>query len=733
MGRLVNLVRFGWVCLIVSLIAALTGCSSSSPTTNTVFPVPGRIILNPSTPVSLTVGSTSQAFTATTQNNTGTAVTTPVQFISSNTSVLTIASNGIACAGTWDSLSVPQICTPGPVGVAVVTATSHGISSPPTTVYVHQRIDKISISPIPGQPTPQGPCFSKGQTFNYQASAFSQGLDITSTVGPFTWTAITTDVVTLKTATDLAPVTGLASGQLQVTANTPGMTAIFASLSNVTSETFDFTTCAVESIALTVTGSSTNSINVTSGTGKTVTATVLDTLGNPITGVPLTWSSSQPGTVGVSTAGAVTTTKGGGASVIASCTPPTCNIGFQPLLPIYPQNAIDVVVAPVAVTSTTATTAATQAIYVSSTGVTSAGDCATTTGCSSLLIPITGPANTLGTAVSLPATPNSLVFDRQGAKAYLGTDFSFLGTRGLMIVTFANPPTVAQAKSVTGKVLTISPDGKKVILSDTKSSPNQVFVFDTTANTTVSLPIVGATAADFSPDNLKAYIVAGTNLYVYSTLEALKTVPLGASPAIDVSFLANGAFAYLAGGTPSGVTVYTTCTNTLASTVVTPRTPTFLKTLLNGLQVLAVDSPGIDIINVNSAPVGCSPPVSNTVQSFNLGQGNFVPTQLLISQDATRAYILATNLGSVLVFNVGNETSSAIPLAGDAIPLQASLTSDGNFMYIAASDGQVHVIDTQNAGDIQQLPFRSDPSTLQAGLCVGFAVPCNPDLIAVKP
>ncbi len=114
MGRSVNLVRFGWVCLIVSLIAALTGCSSSSPTTNTVFPVPGKIILNPSTPVSLTVGSTSQAFTATTQNNTGTAVTTPVQFISSNTAVLTIASNGIACAGTWDSLSVPQICTPGP-------------------------------------------------------------------------------------------------------------------------------------------------------------------------------------------------------------------------------------------------------------------------------------------------------------------------------------------------------------------------------------------------------------------------------------------------------------------------------------------------------------------------------------------------------------------------------------------------------------------------------------------
>lgn len=752
MGRSSDLVRLGFICIVGGLIAALTGCSSSSPTKATSFPIPANIVLSPAAPVSLDVGSTTQTFTAAPQNNSGTAITTPVSFLSSNTSVLTIANSGAACAGTWDSLTTPQICTPGPVGVAEVTATSSGISSPPTTVYVHQHIDKIVISAIPNQTPPAGPCFSKGQIFNYQANAFSRGLDVTNSVGPFTWQAITASVATLKTATESAPVSGLLAGQLQVTANTPGVTAIFASVSNVTSQTLDFTTCAVESITLAVTGSDTNSINVTSGTGKTVTATVIDSQGNTITGVPLTWSSSQSATVGASTAGSVTTTQAGGASVIASCTPPTCNIGFQPLLPIYPEGAIDVVVGPTAST----TTAPPETIYVSSTGVSASGDCATATGCVSILVPITGPANTLGTAINLPATPNSLVFDRQGAKAYMGTDFGFLGSRGLMVVTVASPPTVAQFTSVTGQVLTVSPDGKKVIISDTKSSPNQVFVFDTASSTSIALPIAGADAADYSPDSLRAYILAGSTLYVYSTLEALKTVPLGAA-AIAVSFLPEGGFAYLAGGESSSITARKTCTNEEETSqhVTTPSTPKFIKALSKSLtlggvtydeSVLAVDSPGVDLFGANvsvpapplttSCPLDLTNSTLNTTNSsafFNLGQGNFVPTQLIVSQDGSRAYILASNLGSVLVFNVTNQTSSAIPLSGDAIPVQASLTPDGTLLYIAAADGQVHVLDTQSGSDIQQISFPTDAATLQAGLCVGTAFTCNPDLIAVEP
>ncbi len=765
MGRSFDSFGFAFICIIGGLIAALTSCSSSSPTNATNFPVPAKIVLSPATEVSLDVGSPTQIFTATPQNNKGTTVTTPVSFLSSNTSVLTIASNGRACAGTWDSLTTPQICTPGPVGVVEVTATSHGISSPPTTVYVHQRIDNISISLVPGQTLPAGTCFSKGQIVNYQATALSHGLDITASAGPFNWQAVTSGVATLKIASVSAPVSGLLPGQVEVTAGTPGVTSLFASVSNVNSQPLDFTTCAVQSITLAVTGSSTNTINVTSGAGKTVTATVVDTAGNTITGVPLTWSSSQSATVGASSAGSVTTSKAGGASVIASCTPPTCNIGFQPLLPIYPESAVDVVVAPTSTTTTTATTT----IYVSSTGVSASGDCSTTSGCFSTLVPITAPANTVGTAVNLPATPNSLVFDRTSTgKAYMGTDFGFLGTRGLIVVTAGTPPTVSEVKGVIGKVLTVSPDGKKVILSgtdpntlpvsgsNTPPAPTQVTVFDTTSSTSTILPIAGATAADYSPDNLKASILAGSTLYVYSTLEALKTIALGA-PANDVSFLPEGGFAYLAGGATSSITAWKTCTDAqeAAQTVTTPSTPAFIKALSKSLtvggvtfdgSVLAVDSPGIDLFGAKTSipvpPTGSCPldltnsTLDITTSSsafFNLGQGSFVPTQLILSQDGTRAYILASNLGSVLVFNVGNQTSSAIPLSGDAIPIQASLTADGTRLYLAAADGQVHVLDTQTGGDIQQISFPTDATTLQAGLCVGTTVTCNPDLIAVKP
>jgi WD40 repeat protein len=382
----------------------------------------------------------------------------------------------------------------------------------------------------------------------------------------------------------------------------------------------------------------------------------------------------------------------------------------------------------------------------------------------SLLVPIGSPNNTVGTAVGLPATPNSLVFDRQGAKAYMGTDFSFFGSRGLMQITVASPPTVTQFKSVTGKVLTVSPDGKKVILSgadpnavpvpgsNTAPPATQVIVFDTTTNTGTTLNIAGATAADFSPDNLRAFIAAGPNLYVWSAQDALKTISLTA-PARDVSFSPEGAFAFVAGGSSSSsVTAWSTCglSSALTNNVVLPSTPLFLKALPRDAvnladpptagsattitSVLAVDSPGIDLFRVARAPTGCNSTASSgTATPFNLGQGSFVPLQLIVSQDAARAYVLASDRGSVLVFNIDNQTSSAIPLSGDAIPIQASLTPDGRRLYIAAADGQVHILDTQNGGDILQISFPTDTTIFRAGLCNGVPFTCNPDLIAVKP
>jgi hypothetical protein len=706
------------------LLAGLAGCSSSSPIHTVSYPVPATITISPAPNLSMEIG-TYQAFTPSVMSSTKTSITEPVSYQSSNTAVVTVSATGLACAGSWDSLSNPTICTPGPVGVAQVTANAQGVSSPPTTIYVHQHVDKVTVQlfSLPNQQPPPNPCYSVSQTANYQATAYNNGIDITPTVGVFTWQTLATNVATLN-STDPA----LLPGQVQVTAKVPGLTSLFATIGNVNSLPIYFTTCAVESITLAVTSST--------STTENITPTVFDILGTQITGIPLTWSSSAPGSVSVSSAGAATgSTSGGGATIIASCTPPTCNTGFNTglshSLPIYPENVVSMFV-PHTGTTESAT------IYVSTTS------CGTTEGCFSTVVPITAPANTLGNFLALPATPNSLVFNAQGTDAYLGTNSGLLGSVGLAALNTSSN-SITQFPSAPGKVLAVSPDGSKVIISDTspEDGPNHVFVFDTATNTSPTFQITGATAADFSPDSLKAYIVAGSTLYVYSKIDGLKTIAL-AAPANDVSFLSEGAFAYVAGGAPSSVTVWRTCDNGSADTIDKglPVVPTFIQTLPGAAKLLPSDSPAtfhllalappdVDIISVNTTPSGCTPPVADGVASFNLAQGNFVPKQLIISQDGSTAYVLASNLSNILVFNIPGQTSSAISLVGNPAPLSASLTPDGNLLYVGASDGTVHVVSTVAGGDTQQITFPQ-------GLCensIGqpFSITCNPDLVAVKP
>jgi hypothetical protein len=704
---------------LIFLVGILPGCSSGSAVHTASYAVPASVTLSPSPYLSLEIG-TYQVLSATALSATKTTITQPISYQSSNTAVLTVANNGLACAGSWDSLSSPQICTPGGVGVAQVTASAQGVSSPTTTVFVHQHVDKVAVSllVLPNQPPPTNPCFSVGQTSNYQATAYSNGVDITSTVGVFTWQTLVANVATLTTADSL-----LLPGQVEVTAKTPGLTPLFATIGNINSVPIYFTTCPVQSITLAVT--------TASSTSRTITPTIFDTLGLQITGIPLTWSSSNSGSVSVSGGVATGSSTGGGATIIGSCTPPTCNIGFAPSLPIYPENVVNVVV-PVS-----GTTTPTSTVYVSS------DSCGTTDGCINMIVPVTSPANTVGNFIPLPATPNSLVFNGLGSTAYLGTNSSLLGSVGLSVLD-ASSNTAEQFAGLAGKVLAVAPDGSKVIISDTSPAdgPNHVFVFDTASNTSPTFQITGATAAAFSPDSLKAYIVAGSSMYVYSKLDGLQTIAL-AAPAEDVSFLSEGAFAYVAGGASSSLSVWRTCDNGRADTVAVPAVPPFIRTLPGTAKLLpsdtsatfhmlAVDPPGIDILSVNTAPTGCTPPVADgPVASFSLGHGNFVPTQLIISQDGTTAYIIASNLNSILVFNIPGQAASAIALSGNPIPLNAALTADGILLYVGASDGTVHVVNTAAGGDIQQIPFPE-------GLCEDssgrpFPITCNPDLLALRP
>ena len=127
-------------------------------------------------------------------------------------------------------------------------------------------------------------------------------------------------------------------------------------------------------------------------------------------------------------------------------------------------------------------------------------------------------------------------------------------------------------------------------------------------------------------------------------------------------------------------------------------------------SILAVDSPGIDLFRVSRAPEGCSSTASSgAATSFNLGQGSFVPIQLIVSQDGSRAFVIASNRGSVLVFNIDNQTSSAIPLSADAVPVQASLTPDGTRLTLPPPMARFTSWTHRAAATFSRFPFPPMP------------------------
>src|SRR6202158_4751201 len=544
--------------LAITFVVALTGClgkSSSNPGNGGV----SSVTLRPSGSFSIDVGGT-LFFSATGKDALGrTVLGVNIQFVvtsgSPNASApLSILGNGSACAGTWDQTG--SMCSPGTPGIATVTAVINGFSSTPTTVYVKQQSESIQIGQAETQP-PQYDCFSQGQTWQFQGIAYSNHVDITNSVGPMSWSSTNAGVVT---ATPFVPPTQPnVLNQVQTTAKAPGVTQLFASVSGTTSAPYPYTTCLIKAIYLQIGGQSQagNSITVNNGGAVSVTATAVDTLfgiapgdNAPLANPPLTLSTTNPEVAAFSS---TTNTSGsnsataranlGGTTLTASCTPPTCNIGVLPGLPIYasdgtlPNGTQGFGAISVDVTSTSKIP--TYTAWAATT------DCQNQPGCTSALFSVIPGTTPIGSTIfSLPRNPNSMIFNHvSSSRVYLGSDL------GLMFVDVgASSPTVGLVSSAStpcnaslcGKVLTISNDGKLVVVSDTVSTPSQVYIFNagSTTSAPIDLVIPGDTAspAAFSPDQLKLFILTNTGkMYVYSTVDALTSVSTFA-PGTDVTF-----------------------------------------------------------------------------------------------------------------------------------------------------------------------------------------------------
>ncbi|MGC1373150.1 MAG: hypothetical protein WA824_13525, partial [Candidatus Sulfotelmatobacter sp.] len=570
-----------------------------------------RITLTPSVSYSMQVGST-LLFTASATNSANTAITPGFTYSSSNPGVVDVTPNGVACAGTWNA---PQYstCTPAQAGTAVVTASASGATSAPTLIFVHPPIANITVTPVPyvnstppacpSQPllpvacdlppasfpassTNGSGCLSQNQIETLQAKAVDDdGNDITGAVGPFTWSEVN------PAATKITPIISVTTNNPAVPTNeatagpaVPGQTQIVASASGVSSQPFFFETCPVQCIAMELNlnglqvSNETNFVT-TKGSTESITAIAVDVQGCIVPKPPLTWVSSSPATISAGgttgcAAGAACTisaAQAGAGAITASCSPPTCNIGwplnFEGLAagsvlipePVYPVTAISGLVTPGSASSSgggssgsgsgssgsgsgsgssgsgssgsgssgsgsSSTATASTSVLVTS------QDCYSDALCSVALYNVPTTTNIPGSATPVPTPPNSLMFDPAGDRAYIGSQYGALtlnpasiGTSSSAFTALTIPRT--QLGVITGRVIGVSQNGGEAVFSDTVSTPNQVYIASVTSSTSssssssssttttttssnVALNINNATTAAFSPDGLKVFILA---------------------------------------------------------------------------------------------------------------------------------------------------------------------------------------------------------------------------------
>jgi hypothetical protein len=799
---------------------SIGGCGKGSKTG--VASTPGRVNLIPTNNTSLAVGATF-SFTSSVQSAAGQNINTIVTYSSSDTSILTLAPNGVACAGHWDVAFTT--CTGGNTGVVQVTASALGAASVPTYVFVHAPIDNITVTGIVLNGIPaQEPCLSQTQVMTVEAHAFSQGTDITQSVGPFTFSANNPTVVNLIPLINIAY--NFPTNQATATALFPGITQIYASAEGVSSSSFQqpqyqnaqgttsplldfYATCPIQSIALEL-GSGLQQTNQTSfvtakGNTQNITAVLTDVMGHTslpsvsggivLSKIPLTWSASQPDVLAAA-AGCLqtctlSTPSPGSASVTASCSPPTCNIGF-PVVPaslatpaaidtctqFFTINCQELIPVPVyaetAISGLITGTPTPPSVLATSTGCAAVPPvtCSTSVYSLSTAKASTGPEN------PLPVSPNSLLFDLAGDKAYMGSDFGAQLINPANYGTSNNPYTALNA--VTGIILASSNNGIISVFSDTLHTPNQVYVVNTANNntlTTTTLNISGGVAAAFSPDGSKAFIFGngGSSLYVYSTLQALQGPITLAGPANakTVAFSPNGAFAFVAeaaaNGNSANLTAFNTCNNQVSGSpsqvpaaLSLPANPLFMQVLPgvhiegtdsygypipDGIHVLVLDSTGFDIATATASAALPGTLCSQTLtfvsndplrpaQRVELGQGTLQPVNFFVSADSSQIYIAAAGEASILVYDFGaGAVTSGIELLGNATPISAGISVDAGTIVVAGSDGLLHVITTAVGGsDLIQLTFPDLPNYLNP-FCTATPAqgPCALNLVAVRP
>src|SRR5271170_6814639 len=758
--------------------------------------------------ISLAYGQTGQLQSPNATNcNGGAESVSAYTYGSTNLNLVDISATGALCGGTWNRHSpggipdytictapTPAIaagCSAGTTCLIQMTATADGVTSNTVPVWVHPAVTTIQLSvasPTTGAPGYQG-CLSQNQTSQLDAIAYvststttpfcappgnAYGVpDCSVNLGHFTYTPVSPAIATIDQF-------GVA------TAHQPGSTAVTAAIANVSSTAGSLYTCPPASILLQIPSTIPSTDNgtvgtVTPGTNVPLTTVITDTQGNPITGLALGYSSTNPLEISVGTGGAVSTTFPSTAAITAVCSPPTCN---PSLITQIGQLGTGLPIA-------------SNSVRLTSTGRTSTYLWMASPQ-SSFFEAVDLTTGTIGSPIKLPYIPNSMVLDQGGNNLYFGN------YRELMIFAAGTNSQTKEDTSVPGVVLAVSPDSTTVVIADQVRQVIYLYTVTSSVHTTIGGL---ATRAQFSPDGKTLYVTGPNSLYIHNTFSGWSvytnlptqtgagcnlnnndytssTTPFTpfCSPDVAVTIPSEGAF--LTG--PNETTAYGFCPNTtispfvyypeaLAPETVVPATDHITATTdrihilganpttLADIYLGTAASPGVPIEADPENPTGtCIRPTVNTVAGLQFTTGTIfskslsqvlpsAPTgidQVVASPNSSIAFVTYTvasgvsspllpiytvsssfaapgTLGSIsLVTAPASVASPAAPTQPTA-PLAGIFSPDNETIFVGtAGDNLVHYIDVPSLTDTQQInPGLKDPN--------GNAVPVQ--FLAVKP
>ena len=290
--------------------------------------------------ISLAYGQTiqAQAPSATTcKGDPATIAANQISYGTTNNQLVDISPGGDICAGTWNrntgggiadytycNYPNPLPSTNGlPYRIAYITATADSVTSNPVTVYVHAPISSISLVTTPLAGAAAQGCYSQNQQAQLDADAYysSNGAqtllcapgsatmpECSNAIGELNFSVGTGSVATINAATNI------------ITAQQPGTTVINATIAQSSSTAGYFSTCAPASIKVALANGATNGV-VTQGVQQNLTTTVTDTHGNRITGLSLTYQSTNPIDISASGSGTITPAYPGVATLPPICAP----------------------------------------------------------------------------------------------------------------------------------------------------------------------------------------------------------------------------------------------------------------------------------------------------------------------------------------------------------------------------------------------------------------------------